>query len=99
MGCITLAGRQELAERMPGKDALPERTGRRVGLHRVTYQRGPRPPGSSARARGRLAMPAVIDVAIAALAVLLIASPLLFTSDWLPPTSPTRSGSPAISSM
>ena len=32
-------------------------------------------------ARGRLLTPAVIDVAIATLAVLLIASPLLFTSD------------------
>jgi hypothetical protein len=32
-------------------------------------------------ARGRLSTPAVIDVAIATLAVLLIASPLLFTSD------------------
>src|SRR6516162_7592847 len=36
-------------------------------------------------ARGRLATPAVIDVAIATLVVLLIASPLLFTSDGFAP--------------
>ena len=36
-------------------------------------------------ARGRLPTPAVIDVAIATLAVLLIASPLLFTSDGFAP--------------
>ena len=36
-------------------------------------------------ARGRLSRPAVIEVAIATLAVLLIASPLLFTSDGFAP--------------
>ena len=36
-------------------------------------------------ARGRLSRPAVIDVAIATLVVLLIASPLLFTSDGFAP--------------
>jgi hypothetical protein len=36
-------------------------------------------------ARGRLPTPALIDVAIATLAVLLIASPVLFTSDGFTP--------------
>jgi len=59
---------------MPGYPAVPP-LDRVTGLDRL-LQRG---------ARARLPKPWVIDVAIATLAVLLIASPLLFTSDGFAP--------------